>query len=152
MATTITSEELLALLRRDVGEFNRFRGEHPEAIRFQGLTIAQFSDAQLSSHYLAGANLSCISLKGADLVNAVLDDANLTETYLDLADLRGAKLRKANLTGASLNATFLSGADLTGAVGLTPEQLAEAASAGAIGVPWLLRLRTLFALLKTWRS
>jgi uncharacterized protein YjbI with pentapeptide repeats len=65
-------------------------------------------------------------LIGARLAGADLRGANLRGAYLIAADLTGADLRTADLIGADLRDTELGGADLTGALFVTPPQLAAA--------------------------
>src|SRR5215217_8012562 len=68
------------------------------------------------STYLDGADLSSADLSGADLHGAYMTDANLEE-----ADLSGAKLSNAKLSNVHLDY-----ADLSGAEGLTNEELEQA--------------------------
>jgi hypothetical protein len=86
------------------------------------LTYANLSGADLSYADLGGANLRWADLRGADLGNAILSEADLSKAYLG-----GAKLSKAKLIKA----------DLSGALGVTNEQLQQAAShQGAIMPEW----------------
>lgn len=104
--------DLKALL--DVG-VNAFYGAD-----LSGLDLSQFdlSSARLQRANLEGARLVGANLIGADLQGAVLVEANLRGADLRVANLRGADLRMANLQMARLE-----NADLTGAMGLTMEQL-----------------------------
>ena len=62
----------------------------------------------------------------AQLAGALLYETNLEGAVLQNADLRGAWLWKARLANAVLEGTNLQGADLTGASGVTSEQLKTA--------------------------
>ena len=89
-------------------------------------TNLRWSD--LSQATLRGAHLVDANLDGATLQDADLREVNLTGAYLAGANLRHADLRRAqlmdvNLAGADLRFADLRGADLTGARGVTREQL-----------------------------
>jgi hypothetical protein len=84
--------------------------------------------ANLGGADLRGANLGAAYLGWANLNEANLDEANLDEANLFGANLVGAHLVGAHLVGAHLGWADLRRADLRGAVGLTPLQLATAAS------------------------
>jgi hypothetical protein len=105
--------------------------------------IIRLSGADLSGANL-GANPYPIDLRGANLSRANLSDANLSYAALPEVDLSGAILVGANLShadlldtdlsGANLSGANLSHADLSGARGVTMEQLEKQAEAlkGAI--------------------
>ena len=105
-------------------------------LRDASLSLAHLDDAnlafaQLSAADLNGAYLSNANLEGAQLVDANLIGANLASTRLNgatltFADLSDADLSEADLVGADLNCTNLTGANLSGAEGLTQEQIQEA--------------------------
>lgn len=95
----MANEEQLAILKRGVDEWNRWRVSHPK----------EFID-------LSGADLNFQNLRGVDLIGADLHGANLTEVNLRDAKLRGADLRGAYLENANLREADLTKADLTGAV------------------------------------
>jgi uncharacterized protein YjbI with pentapeptide repeats len=82
-----------------------------------------------------------ISLRGADLrdaslFNADLSHANLSNADLLEADLRDANLQGANLQGADLREASLIEADLSGAAGITNEELEQQAiSLGGATMP-----------------
>lgn len=82
------------------------------------LTGLIFSRSDLSGSILQGANLTGVTFQGTTLKSVNFRKANLTR-----ADFQGA-----DLTGAQLQESNLSGADLSGATGLTSEQLAGASS------------------------
>jgi uncharacterized protein YjbI with pentapeptide repeats len=104
--------------------------------------------ADLSDANLTGAVLHEPQLKGAVLYNANLSDADLENAWFAQAGLSGADLSDTNLRGANLGKATLMDADLThavlthatlihavlieadlsGAVGLTNEQIAAAES------------------------
>jgi uncharacterized protein YjbI with pentapeptide repeats len=92
------------------------------------LREADLSGADLFEANLSGADLSFANLSGADLGGAYLHFANLSEAKLRGANLSGAKLREAKLREAyrfpaDLRETNLVAADLSGAAGITNEDL-----------------------------
>jgi len=93
--------------------------------KLQGI---QFTGATLHGANLYAANLSDAYLSEAHLSKAILRFANLREANLSAADLRGADLGSANLSHANLSDTNLNGANLLGA------NLTEAKLSGASGV------------------
>lgn len=72
---------------------------------------------------LSNADLRNANLESADLRNANLTGANLDSASLEFAYLKDAKLNNANLANARLKGAYLHYADLSGAVGLTLEQI-----------------------------
>lgn len=120
----------------------RFKQAKAEGARFKEAILrgANFSEAKLG-----GADLEKADLTGADLSKAVLkplvapdgttlgkptrlvqarlDRANLSGADLTNVDLTGASLREAKLEGAILKGAILKDADLTGATGITAEQV-----------------------------
>ena len=110
------------------------------------LQRAHLVEAKLPLAHLVGANLQGATLLEAALQGVYLKDANLEEARLTGADLREsdlsqANLRRADLTGTKLQNTSLDyakmqeaviaraelqGVDLSGADGLTSQQLVEA--------------------------
>lgn len=127
--TEPSPEEWLALLRRDVKEFNQFRDRHPllpprfpEKADFHEVSLkdaflyeAHFKRADLRGICLAGAALSFADLSGADLRGANLENAEIDYANLEGADLRGANVQRASLAGANLRRACFLGADLRGA-------------------------------------
>ncbi|MFC0844427.1 pentapeptide repeat-containing protein [Streptomyces noboritoensis] len=100
-------------------------------LRRTDLRGADLQDARLEGIRLGGAHLERANLIGAHLEDAWLRDTFLGGAWLDRAHLEGAVLRGSDLRGASLKQTHLAGArlvdaDLSTAVGLTPDQVAEA--------------------------
>ena len=128
---------------------------HLERCRFEGANLekanlqeAFLDGAHLAEIHLDEANLLAADLEGADLSGSYLDGADLTQARLVNADLTDANLKGVRLEGAELDGAKLGSADLTGATGLTPEQLSatetddltilpahlqEAGSSGEIG-------------------
>lgn len=119
-------------------------------LRRANLAGAKFKGAILSEVHLEDANLAGISLDEAILRAAHLEKANLAEarlekTFLLNARLNGAKLQDANLREAYVQGTrfddaHLLGADLTGASGLTWEQIERAFKDNKTRLPDYLRL------------
>jgi uncharacterized protein YjbI with pentapeptide repeats len=113
------------------------------------LSEITLSHAKLSGAYLphtdlidadlSGADLSYALLDGANLMVAVLDKADLSSASLIIADLRDANLRNAVLRSANLSSVDLSDyeqngiganlsdANLSGAEGITNEELEQRA-------------------------
>lgn len=101
------------------------------------LQRANLQGADLQSANLQGAKLIFANLQGADLAGANLQGADLIS-----ANLQGARLDLANLEGAKFRGLFgfvpvtnFAGADLTGARGLTQQQLDEACGDGETKLP-----------------
>jgi uncharacterized protein YjbI with pentapeptide repeats len=120
--------------------------------------IVSLSGADLSSANLSGADLSDVALNDADLRDANLSClveetpqgvfktcVNLSDSDLSGANLRGANLSSANLSGAELievnledailSNVVLSNADLSGALGVTQEELLSAESLEGATMP-----------------
>ncbi|WP_082471546.1 MULTISPECIES: pentapeptide repeat-containing protein [unclassified Arthrobacter] len=74
-------------------------------------------------------------LLGADLTGRMLRGADLRGAYLIAADLSGVDLDRVDLLGADLRDTRLHGADLSGALFLTPMQVAAALGDRATRLP-----------------
>jgi hypothetical protein len=119
---------------------NRPRRDERFQLQLAGLSLpgVNLTGARLRDANLRGTDLSRADLRRADLRGALLRGATLTGAFLEAADLRGADLAAADLGGADLRGANLRAADLTGAdlrradlrdvEGLTPEQLAGAAT------------------------
>jgi hypothetical protein len=88
---------------------------------------------------LHGTALSRAYLPWAHLERAFLYEANLDGAMLQNANLRGAWLWKASLVDTVLQGTHLEGADLTGAAGLTADQLRSAHIDSSTKIPEHLR-------------
>jgi uncharacterized protein YjbI with pentapeptide repeats len=82
---------------------------------------SNLNQANLTSSYASGANFKDAFLIKAQFENAFLIKANLSNAYLMEANLRGSYLMGADFENASLYK-----ADLTGAKGITIEQLSKA--------------------------
>ena len=114
----MANDDQVALLKKDVDAWNRWRGENPNVVpTLRGaplggadLRVANLSGADLRVADLSGACLSAAKLSGADL-----REANLSGADLRVADLSAANLGEANLRETSLHGAKLSGADLSGA-------------------------------------
>jgi len=150
----MANDDHVALLKKDVDAWNRWRGENPNVVpdlrgallsvadlrvanlsradlRVADLSAPGLSAAKLSGADLRVANLSGAELRVADLSAANLGEANLRETSLHGAKLSGAVLREANLRGADLRQADLRQADLSGAI-LHDADLFKADLSGAI--------------------
>jgi uncharacterized protein YjbI with pentapeptide repeats len=88
--------------------------------------------ATLGDAYLPEADLSRADLRGTNLSGAFLFSANLSDAVLGAnlsnADLRGTNLSGAVLYGSDLSEAVLENADLSGAKGITNEELEQQAS------------------------
>ena len=124
----------LAILKKGVKAWNRWRKEHPEV-------LPDLMGANFHMVDLIGADLASAKLSGADLVGAVLTTADLRHTDLGYANLTGSDLSAANLRGASLRVAMLRSADLIGTslnganlsqADLTEANLNEANLSGAL--------------------
>jgi uncharacterized protein YjbI with pentapeptide repeats len=137
----MANEEQLAMLKRSVEEWNRWRDVNPNMkielfradlrgasleradlrivnleeadLREANLEEADLRDAYLDETNLSGANIWYADLSGVDLVGA-----DLKEAYLYLADLKRAKVVGTKFAGVRLNGTHLSDLNLSQAVGL----------------------------------
>lgn len=126
---------------------------HECIIKLRGadLNKAELSEAELSGAELVGVNLkganlrridlqkadlAGVNLRGANLQGAILYKTNLSGANLSGADLSGAMLEEAilcfailnnaNLSEANLQGAIVGDTDLSGAVGVTNEQLSKA--------------------------
>ena len=104
----MANREHLAILKKGVDKWNKWRKENPDK-------ISDLSEANLSKAHLVGANLSRANLLAANLSGANLSGANLLAANLSGADLVRADLGSAKLSGANLSVANLSGAILGGA-------------------------------------
>jgi uncharacterized protein YjbI with pentapeptide repeats len=77
---------------------------------------------------LRGSTLNDANLIGVNLTGALADGADLGGAHLESADLRGLTLRNANLGGANLRHARLAGAVMSGAEGITNEELEQQAA------------------------
>ncbi|MBN8593914.1 MAG: toll/interleukin-1 receptor domain-containing protein [Anaerolineae bacterium] len=106
----MANEEQLAILKRGVEEWNRWRTAHlNEPIELAGVDLRE---TVLRGAYLHGADLSGSLLIGADLREADLGRADLSVANLSGARLHRMSLKKAVLSGADLRKAIMSGADL----------------------------------------
>ena len=109
----MANAEHLALLKRDVDEWNEWRLNEPAVV------------PDLAHADLSGLNLVLVNFSGALLREADLSLANLMGADLRNADLRGANLVGARPIGVDLAGADLRGTDVRTAEDLTAEQLEE---------------------------
>jgi uncharacterized protein YjbI with pentapeptide repeats len=120
--------EHLAILRKGVEVWNKWRTEHPEIIPLLAetdLREVDLTDANLVQARLSGANLRKAVLESADLTGAHLGGAHLggaifrrailERAYLSGAQMRSVNLRGVNLTHANFEGTNVRGSNLRGA-------------------------------------
>ena len=100
----------------------------PGHVAFLALDFSNvdFSDADLSEAFVLQANLADSNFRNADLSKAWLQRADFSRADFIDADLSDTLLGWANLAGASFKDAKLFGTNLTGAKGLTQEQLNSA--------------------------
>lgn len=111
--------EHLAMLRRGVGAWNKWRAQYANMRPF--LNGAHLQEADLKGFNLEGADLQRADIGNADLGDANLEGANLSGTTLTGANLENAYLGLANLEGADLSYANLNNVD-----GLTQKQIETA--------------------------
>ena len=115
--------EHLAILKRGVPEWNKWRIAHPYVrphlagvdLRGASLHDVDLHDAQLSNADLTGADLVGANLSGANLSGAAAGAVRLERAYLKDVNLASASLVNAFLSDVMLERGNLSAADLTGA-------------------------------------
>lgn len=112
-------------LRRANLQGAKLDGANLRSVRLNG---AKLNGATMFSAQLENANFTRADLTRTDFRAATMFGATLTRAKLNVADLRGANLQGANFTGASLIGARLDRAVITGAVGLTYNQLCQASS------------------------
>lgn len=92
-----TDDEMVAMLRGSVEDWNLWRFQHPE------IEEIILNGVDLSGQNLTNANLSNVEFKGANLRGASFGGANMRH-----ADVEGADLRGTTFTGAhTLHCKFL---------------------------------------------
>jgi hypothetical protein len=111
--------------------------ELPEA----NLMSARLQGADLSHADLTLANLRKAELGGASLREADLTGAKLHETDPLRVDASPARFSETDLSGADLSKADLRAVDLSGAKGLTREQLAQAITDERTSLPGYLKQR-----------
>jgi len=118
----MANEEHLAILKRGVGAWNRWREENPALkpdlkdadLNTLDLGGANFKDCDLSGAGLSGAELSGADLRGANLTRVTIAETELVGTNLTGANLFGAEFFDAGLSGSILVNADLSFASLVG--------------------------------------
>ena len=127
------------ILTLDGIDFSRTKRNSSTKLTFDDLRGIILRSAKLSNVNLSGANLRYADLRGADLRGAVLRKATPKDadespeefrTEVDRAKIRGkfpAGLMETDLSGANLRGADLREADLSGAVGITNEELEQQA-------------------------
>ena len=121
----MANEEHLAILKKGVKEWNKWREENPVIrpdlrrahLEKRDLRGINFHNAILDRIYLNSANLSENDLSSASLgcsklINADLSYANLKRTYFGEADLNNSNFKRADLYRADLKNANLSSANL----------------------------------------
>jgi len=111
----MANAEQLALLKRSVDEWNRWRNKNPTIeidLSDADLRGATLIDANLHYANLMGVQLIGANLRGADFRNANLSGADLTDANLNAANFTSATLSSANLFHANLFNANLERADL----------------------------------------
>ncbi|MCX5643193.1 MAG: pentapeptide repeat-containing protein [Phycisphaerae bacterium] len=109
----MANPEHLAILKKGVDAWNKWRRHHPEIQ--PDSTNPDASEMESYSPNLSGSNLSFVKLPGVDLSGTDLSDAYLTLAGLSHANLFDSKLSGANLIFADLSGATLIHADLSGA-------------------------------------
>lgn len=124
--------EVLAAFAREGAKWNdgdivppRTRADVQAITTVIGRRHAPFDrpEARIDLH---GTALARAYLPYANLENAFLYESNFDGAMLQGANLRGAWCWKSSFAGATLEGAHLEGADLTGASGLTIEQISSA--------------------------
>ena len=124
----MANEEHLALIKRGVEVWNKWREENP-GIKTD-LVEADLSGANLSGAKLVGVNFWGADLIGTNLVGANLIEADLVKANLSEADFSGVRFLGANLAEANLSRANLSRANLSRA-NLSRANLSKANLIGA---------------------
>lgn len=96
---------------------------------------AMFSGAKMAKARLEGAFLDKAHLEDVNLANARMEGARLDGARMQGARLRGTRLEGASLRGTQIEGVALWKTNLTGAEGLSPEQLATAFGDGSVTLP-----------------
>lgn len=120
-----SKEELAALIRRDVHEWNAFPTEHHDmrldlsgsdfanaSLNGIDLRDCDLSHCDFSSAQMRGANLQAAKLTKSRLFRANLQNTNLQDAQLRWAVLTAAKMEKSNLMGAQLSGCKLDHASV----------------------------------------
>ena len=111
-------------------------------VNFTGATLAgtNFSNSELFGATLAnvrasGANFASAEVTASNLSGGDFSNADFSNASLDGARLTGGSFSRADFSNASLRRTDIRGADLSGARGLTQDQISEACGDGSTRLP-----------------
>jgi hypothetical protein len=124
----MANDEQLAVLRRGVETWNKWRADHPDLkVDLRGADLSRmnlngidFRDARLTRVDLRGASLhearlARANLSRATLIGTTLNRASLKETRLTETIIMDADLQDTDFTGAYLHRTVLANSNLRGA-------------------------------------
>lgn len=107
---SLSSVELVKLLKKSIPEFNRYRADHPnEILELKG---ANLLDAKLTNVDLRNTDLTGAILSFADLRCANLEGANLTDATLFFTDFRCANLDKVKIDAIAMKNCSVYGAKM----------------------------------------
>lgn len=119
-AAKMAREEIVAMLRHSVWEFNEWRRKNGNYLDLsmadlRGLNLegVDFSYADLGRASFDRANLSGANFTGAYLRGAIFDYADLSGANFTGANLELASLKDADISDAIFSGANLRGADLT---------------------------------------
>ncbi len=135
----MANPEQLALLKKSVSEWNRFREDFPRVVpdlREASLTWADLIGANLDASDLRIANLSKAQLAGTGLAGANLTSAKLDGAYLCQTNFCGAIIGGATASLAIAIRTVFADVDLSGVQGL---KTVVHMGPSAIGIDTILR-------------
>jgi hypothetical protein len=114
----MANQEQLAILRKGVKTWNKWREEKPDIlVDLSGADLSDENLGEIDFHIarLIGTNFSAAFLEKANFNGAVLKEANFNRAQLGGANLTGVKLEEASLIGANLLGVNFSMARLQGA-------------------------------------
>ena len=124
-------------------------GAELHGVNFNGANLfaADLSDSEMFGTTLAnvraaGADFSDAEITASNLSNGDFSGADFSDASLDGARLTGGRFHRADFSDASMRRTDIRGADLSGARGLTQDQVDEACADGSTRLPGRLTVRT----------
>ncbi len=117
-------EHIELLIWQGISAWNRWREKNRDVK--PDLSGADLTGANLFGGDLRGAKLGKADLRGAELFGANLSGADLRGANFGQAYLSEADLSRTDLSQANLSQARLLRADLSGAVGLTQEEVDSA--------------------------